>query len=788
MSSFSSVSSVSSSPTSEGIVSARSDWKVWSSFSLVPIYVRTDRGHFSKTTLKFSGRLDPSLAEGKWVKVWGTYVAKFGGQVEVRRIRCDDCPSISLEDRVAAVLRACKWRSRDEPSSKRVRLSGVETDDEAVLRAVRAQRPSHPQWSRVWLSAKNDEPDDDEMDGADKSKPASSKFADITYAELRDALALVAEDVYWNAKAVTKLSKDAILQGRATAKTLGEFLVETLRRHPYASWFYGAQLDVMRMLRPVYDARVAKAHQTMRAAATYLLQIRSAEDDGNTHLRLERAVADEVLAETREWPWDELRTDDGFLYRARALEAERAVAECVRSCVVPDDTGGLCFVAPTGRAARRAREAVIEYGSRRPELDATQSAALEKLCSTPCTVLTGAAGSGKTTLLAAMVTRLLRGADLETHTMHKIICMQSDNVREKFGSTTTLIIDEASMVDLMTMARLVWAFSSAKVAVRSIVFVGDLNQLPPIRMGGVLSSLVRSKAVPTCVLSSDHRQSGDGGAGILRNMSRVLGYEGLFAAPFAAEMQSDGGFRTKIVEDCKDTKDELLSVTEATYRSVLEIERESGERPQVLCQLNRVCDALNPRLRERYNPRRGRAVTDPMRTTTGAEWVYCEDDVVISNKNLYLRDPDPETGKMGRWFLGVSNGEMGTVVRVEGPREVVVQFENASITYVKQLDEDGGGDGRTREFDRVQPAYAISIHKFQGSEARNVVVAIFQWKDDRHSRQWLYTGCTRGKDRCTLVGSAGQLGACYRVAETGACRVGELVLKARSKIEQEKIS
>jgi len=774
--------------TVDGFLAPREDWKVWSAFSLVPLMTRNKYGGFKKLTLKF-GRAPPSdLGPGMWVRAVGRHVAQYGGQLEVSKVE-RRAPALSTRERAEAVLRACKWRTPIEAVERPAKKSKGGGDDHAlqeVLAVVRGQNPIHPQWSRVWLSPKEgEEPDDDEQASGrgGSSKPAGAS-ADISFAELRDALCGVADFVYWNAAAVVKLAKDGVLSGRASAPALGTFLAETLEKCPYAAWFYSASLDSMKMLRPVFDsiAQNRGAPPVHGRAAKLLLDIRVVEDSGNTHVR--SAVSEDApeIAVTREWPWEELCIDGPFLYRRRVLEAERTVAECIADAGrggEDDSDASVMFVAPTGRAARRGKEAIVEYAENKPALDAQQRDAVALASKPGASVITGAAGSGKTTVMAALVHVMVEGVLLETHTMHKVICSNDDTVRTKFGALTTLIVDEASMVDVMTMARLVRRLASAGVSLRGLVFVGDLNQLPPIRMGGVLFSIVESGAVPVCRLSSDHRQSGaDRGAGILRNMGRVLEYEGPFAAPFAEEVRDDAGFCVEFVDFRGKPNDELRVVSDRAFRAAVEMgEDADGNPPQLLCQINRVGDELNARMRDRYNPRGGRDATEETRTATGATWSYWEDDKVISTKNLYMRDPDPETGKMGRWRLGVSNGEIGRVVDVPSPRSMVVQFDDERVTYVKAADESKG-DGRTREFDRVQPAYAISIHKFQGSEAPNVVVAVFQWSADRHSRQWFYTGCTRGKERCTVVGTREQISACFRIVSTGACRVGEFLAGA----------
>ena len=764
--------------------SLRARWKIWSAFSLIPLMTRTKYGGFRKLTLKFSRPPPPNLVAGTWVRAQGRHVEQYGGQLEVSKIDRRD-PDIGVEEAADAVLRACKWRrpiEGERPKKKSKRGGDADDKTDAVLAVVRAQGPMHPQWSRVWLSPKDAEEPDEEAEGQQEGRAESAVSDDISFGELRDALCGVAEFVYWNSAAVLKLAKDAIMAGRTNASSLSAFLVDTLTRCPYAAWFYASSLDTLRMLRPVFDgiAHRLGAPPVHGRAAKLLLDLRVAEDMGNTHVRA--ALSDEApeILVTREWPWEELSVDGAFLYRKRVLDAERTVAGCIRDCPAqPEEEGAdasVLFVAPTGRAARRGKEAIAEYAEKKPTLDAQQLVAVELASKPGASVITGAAGSGKTTVMAALTHAMFDGVLLETHTMHKIICSNGDTIRTKLGALTTLIVDEASMVDVMTMARLVRRLASSGVSLRGIVFVGDLNQLPPIRMGGVFFSIVESGAIPVCRLSSDHRQSGaNRGAGILRNMGRVLEYAGPFAGPFAEEVRNDAGFCVKFVDFHGKPNDELRVVSDHAFRAAVEMGDEAdGEPPQVLCQLNRVCDELNLRMRDRYNPRRGREATEETRTASGAPWSYWEDDKVISTKNLYMRDPDPETGKLGRWRLGVSNGEIGRVVEVLGPRSMSVQFDDERVTYVRTADETRG-DGRTREFDRVQPAYAISIHKFQGSEADNVVVAVFQWSADRHSRQWFYTGCTRGKERCTVVGTREQVAACFRIASTGACRVGEFL-------------
>ncbi|MDA8207461.1 MAG: ATP-dependent RecD-like DNA helicase [Actinomycetota bacterium] len=373
---------------------------------------------------------------------------------------------------------------------------------------------------------------------------------------------------------------------------------------------------------------------------------------------------------------------------------------------------------------------------RRTELSASQSAALaEALCS-KVLVITGGPGVGKTTLVNSILAvleqrririalcaptgraarRMQEATGRTAKTIHRLLefdpaAFDFKHNRENPLPCDLLVADEASMIDV-TLANRLLAAVPDKAAV---ILVGDVDQLPSVGPGRVLADLIDSGAVPTVRLTEVFRQARE--SLIVTNAHLI-----------------NAGSMPRMHPRAQDSDFYLVSATtpeeiqQRLVRMVAErIPARFGFDPiaevQVLTPMNRGglgARALNDLLRERLN---GSAKPSLSRYGTS----FAPGDKVIQLVNNYQRE--------------VFNGDMGIVVEVDlEAGELSVDFDSRVVAY------------EAADLDELSLAYAISIHKSQGSEYPAVVIPLAMQHYAMLERRLLYTAVTRAKRLVVLIG------------------------------------
>jgi exodeoxyribonuclease V alpha subunit len=302
-----------------------------------------------------------------------------------------------------------------------------------------------------------------------------------------------------------------------------------------------------------------------------------------------------------------------------------------------------------------------------------------------------------------------------------------------------LVVDETSMVDIVLMSQLLQAVPSRAC----LVLVGDVDQLPSVGPGTVLADIIDSRAVPVVRLTEIFRQAGQ--SWIVRAAHRVKNGEMPETAPDA-----QGDFF--LVEAA--TPDAVLDriVTLVRERIPARFKLNPFRDIQVLTPMNRSelgSRNLNARLQEVLNPPRsldGKTVGQIERFG----WTFRVGDKVLQTVNNYQKE--------------VFNGDIGRIVTIDTEaQEMTVEFDNRRVAY-----EFG-------ELDELALAYALTIHKSQGSEYPAIVIPLHQQHYVMLQRNLLYTGITRGKKLVTLVGTRQALSLAVRRQDTarrytGLCR------------------
>jgi exodeoxyribonuclease V alpha subunit len=378
----------------------------------------------------------------------------------------------------------------------------------------------------------------------------------------------------------------------------------------------------------------------------------------------------------------------------------------------------------------------------------SQREALKTVLGNRVVVITGGPGVGKTTLVNSILMilrakgvkcllcaptgraakRLTETTGLEAKTIHRMLEIDPRTGRFTRNESNPLacgllVVDETSMVDVPLMHSLVRAVPNCS----GLILVGDVDQLPSVGPGTVLRDLIESGAVPTVRLTEVFRQAAD--SRIITNAHRIR--RGQMPDMRGADPNSDFHF----VE-----RDEPEKIVATLVKLVQErIPGRFGLDPirdiQVLCPMNRGSlgvRELNSALQRALNPVRP---GEPSVERFG--WRFQMRDKVIQTENDYDKD--------------AFNGDVGIVERVDMvEQQVAIRFDDRIVKY------DFG------ELDEVSLAYAVTIHKSQGSEFSAVVIPLATQHYMLLQRNLIYTGITRGKRLLVLIGQTKALGIAVR--------------------------
>jgi exodeoxyribonuclease V alpha subunit len=286
-----------------------------------------------------------------------------------------------------------------------------------------------------------------------------------------------------------------------------------------------------------------------------------------------------------------------------------------------------------------------------------------------------------------------------------------------------LVVDETSMVDVLLMNHLLRALPPSG----SLLLVGDVDQLPSVGPGMVLRHLIESAVVPVVRLTEVFRQVAH--SRIITSAHRVN--EGMMPEFLGKGADSDFFF----IDRDKPEQITQTLVEMVKTRIPAKFRFDPIRDIQVLCPMNRGSlgtRELNVKLQGELNPARA---DEPVVEKFG--WQFRPRDKVIQTENIYDKD--------------VFNGDIGQIAKIDPlEREVLVRFDQREIIY------DYG------ELDEVALAYAITIHKSQGSEFPVVVIPLAMQQYLLLQRNLVYTGITRGKRLVVLIGQRRALGMAVR--------------------------
>jgi len=382
------------------------------------------------------------------------------------------------------------------------------------------------------------------------------------------------------------------------------------------------------------------------------------------------------------------------------------------------------------------------------QLDDDQAEAARRALNEKVFIITGGPGTGKTTLLMSLLAvlrrakvtfalaaptgraakRMTESTGEEALTLHRLLeynpreggfQRHQDNPLQ----VDFIIVDEASMVDLVLMDQLLCAIEPHT----HLILVGDVDQLPSVGPGSVLKDLIDSERVPVAVLRRIFRQ--DRESLIVVNAHRILQGQNLQFAE--ARERRDFDFMAR------ESEDEILETIKELLRERIPVwlrlhPDEIIQSVQILTPMHRGMLGtiqLNRELQSLLNP-------------AGQSLERGETILRVGDKVMQLRN---------NYDKGVFNGDLGRIVSIDREDgKIQVDFDDKRVAY------------ESDEWDEISLAYATSIHKSQGSEYPVVILPLHTSHYMMLYRSILYTAVTRGKSLVIVVGSRKALGMAIR--------------------------
>ncbi len=393
---------------------------------------------------------------------------------------------------------------------------------------------------------------------------------------------------------------------------------------------------------------------------------------------------------------------------------------------------------------RAARDNEMEYSSQQEE-------AIHQGASRGILLITGGPGTGKTTILKGLLDvldqvgekpllaaptgraakRLSEVTDKPASTIHRLLETQLDpetglmvfqKDEDEPLDATVVIVDECSMVDVLLMNSLLRAVPDRA----RLILVGDPDQLPPVGPGCPFSDMIRSEAVPMVRLTEIFRQAQQ--SLIVMNAHRVNHGE----PPELTAKDRDFFFlRRRAEEAAAQTIVELVAQRlpknmgiPASEIQVLSPTRKGGCGTARLNELLQA--ALNPPAPDKREKKSG-------------EILFREGDKVMQIRNNYdILWKKTDGSALG---TGIFNGDIGVILDIDLNMETVqIRFDDRIAEYSFDM------------LSELEPAYAITVHKSQGSEYRAVVLSVWNGSSYLLTRSVLYTAITRARELLILVG------------------------------------
>ena len=469
-------------------------------------------------------------------------------------------------------------------------------------------------------------------------------------------------------------------------------------------------------------------------AATRHALMQSEAERGNTCGPLER-----VLLRTQEITKNDIETiqtainshehlfnnfkvqDKNFLETIEACERDNDIAQQI--CLIKDN-----FKPIKGKQFSANKNATNP-------LSEEQVQAIQNSLEAGVSIITGGPGTGKTRIIEGLAQVLVNGfrktiricaptgraakriaenqalKKFQPSTIHMLKAMIDSSAKDiEFD---TLIVDESSMIDINLFNDLVKMLPLGS----QLILIGDVDQLPPVGAGQPFLDLIRSKKIVVSRLSKQFRQGSDS---VIPKVARAINKGELIE--FSSDFSSSGFSFVEV--DKGQVVEKIIEVVDFFMGN------KNGstdfDKTQILSPMRRYSSGLinlNSIMQKKYNPN-GEKVFSKMEGEK--EIKFCAGDKVICTQNDYDID--------------VRNGDIGYVVNKVG-KNIRVEFDGEMKLF------------HNNKIDYLDLAYAITVHKSQGSEYPNVVMPIVDDHRIMLTRKLIYTAITRGKQNVCLIGS-----------------------------------
>ncbi len=375
------------------------------------------------------------------------------------------------------------------------------------------------------------------------------------------------------------------------------------------------------------------------------------------------------------------------------------------------------------------------------KLDPVQKEAVEAALQHKVLIITGGPGTGKTTIVRFMLglmrpripsiglaaptgraaKRITETTGAAASTIHRLL--EASNMgfqrdRENPLDQELLILDETSMIDTTLMDHFLEAVPSAS----RLILVGDVDQLPSVGAGAVLLDLIESGTIPVVRLDHIFRQAAD--SFITVNAHKVRRGE---VPDFSRLIQKDNAEKELLdfyfIKESNPEKIVEKILLMSTERIPQRFELDPMLEIQVLTPMHRGVTGslhLNRKLQEKMNPA----------------------GISLEHREQLFRIGDKVMQQQNDYEKQVFNGDLGRIVNCDPKtKELHVQFEQEIVHY------------KAKELDQLSLAYAITVHKSQGSEYAAVILPLTTHHYMMLQRNLLYTAITRGKQLVVLIGT-----------------------------------
>lgn len=477
----------------------------------------------------------------------------------------------------------------------------------------------------------------------------------------------------------------------------------------------------------------------------YVKELLKVEDDDIEHCLIDLNVKEEIVIEKRE--------DENWVYSKEIYDAEANIAS---KLILLDSAQNIKRIAGFDSELEKIEKA----GN--INLSAKQKEAIQSINSNNVVIITGGPGTGKTTIIKNVIDiykshgkkvvlcaptgraakRMTEMTGEEAKTLHRLLEIGKIEKDNEFTimnyevapiDADVIIVDEASMVDIYLMNYLLNGIYQGT----KLILVGDTDQLPSVGPGSVLKDIINSERIKTIFLDEIFRQAAQ--SKIIVNSHRVNDGE-YFLDKEEQEGLKDDFFYIK--EKSQDIMlDQIISLCKGRLKNFGDYD--FFENIQILSPTKKGLlgtKELNKKLQEELNPS-----SDEKNEKKVGEVIFREGDSVMQVKNNY--DIYWEKGNTLSLTYesgtGIFNGELGKIVKID--------FLNKQIKIL--FDDEKEAWYAFSDMDQIEHAYAITVHKAQGSEFDVVIMVVTQSSAMLLTRNLLYTGLTRAKKLLILIGN-----------------------------------